>query len=70
MMISQELLLHNFSTSNPLLVLQMRLVLDALKEWVSSSPNKKVWTFLNDKADPVDDYTYQVTVIEVGLSKI
>eukprot|EP01039_Chlorochromonas_danica_P004978 gene4978-5466_t len=34
-------------------------VLEALSHWANVQPNKKVWTFLNDKGDPVDDYSYE-----------
>lgn len=37
----------------------MRTILNALSEWAKSQPNKKVWTFLNDKGIPNDEYTYK-----------
>jgi hypothetical protein len=37
-----------------------KLVLDALGEWAASQPNQNVWTFLDDKGEFSDSYTYQV----------
>eukprot|EP01035_Chromulina_nebulosa_P032122 gene32122-42875_t len=33
--------------------------LEALAKWSSESPNKSVWTFLNDKGDLTESYTYK-----------
>jgi hypothetical protein len=40
-----------------------KLVLDALSSWVESQPLQKVWTFLDDKGEIFDSYTYQVNHI-------
>eukprot|EP01038_Epipyxis_sp_PR26KG_P004483 gene4483-6337_t len=37
----------------------MKFVLEALNEWVKAQPNKKVWSFLSDSGDIVDEYSYQ-----------
>ena len=34
--------------------------LEALEKWSSETPNKNVWTFLNDKGDITESYTYKV----------
>jgi hypothetical protein len=39
------------------------LVLEALSHWVESQPLQKVWTFLDDKGEINDSYTYQVNYI-------
>jgi hypothetical protein len=38
----------------------MSTILEALAKESISQPGKTAWTFLNDKGDPVDCYTYQV----------
>jgi hypothetical protein len=38
-----------------------KLVLEALSEWVASQPSQKVWTFLDDKGEVSDSFTYQVS---------
>jgi hypothetical protein len=35
-------------------------VLQRLTRWVDEQPDKKVWTFLDDRGDFVEDYSYQV----------
>lgn len=35
-------------------------VLQRLTRWVEEQPDKKVWTFLDDRGDFVEDYSYQV----------
>jgi acyl-CoA synthetase (AMP-forming)/AMP-acid ligase II len=37
----------------------MKTILNALREWATNQPNKKVWSFLNDKGVPNDEYTYK-----------
>ena len=36
--------------------------LEALHKWSCETPNKNVWTFLNDKGDITESYTYKVSV--------
>eukprot|EP00602_Paraphysomonas_sp_CaronLab_P007959 CAMPEP_0185034110 /NCGR_PEP_ID=MMETSP1103-20130426/23687_1 /TAXON_ID=36769 /ORGANISM="Paraphysomonas bandaiensis, Strain Caron Lab Isolate" /LENGTH=811 /DNA_ID=CAMNT_0027570633 /DNA_START=15 /DNA_END=2450 /DNA_ORIENTATION=+ len=36
----------------------MPLFLDRIAQWANSQPNKTAWTFLNDKSEPIDSYTY------------
>lgn len=36
-------------------------VLEALQRWVATHPEKPCWTFLDDKGEAVDSYTYQVS---------
>lgn len=35
------------------------LVLDALSQWAQEQPNQKVWTFLDDKGEISDSFTYK-----------
>lgn len=35
-------------------------LLQRLSHWVDEQPDKKIWTFLDDKGEPSDDYTYKV----------
>ena len=37
------------------------MILEALQKWSAegAQPDKKVWTFLSDKGEPVDSYTYK-----------
>lgn len=37
-----------------------QLLLEALTEQAASQPNEKVWTFLDDKGEICDSYTYRV----------
>eukprot|EP01033_Poteriospumella_lacustris_P019791 gene19791-gene20260 len=34
-------------------------VLQRLTRWVEEQPDKKVWTFLDDRGEFVEDYSYQ-----------
>jgi hypothetical protein len=45
-----------------------KLVLDALSNWVELQPLQKVWTFLDDKGEICDSYTYQVNCISTEVS--
>ena len=38
----------------------MITILDAIKKWSIDQPNKEVWSFLNDKCEVSDCYTYKV----------
>ncbi len=38
-------------------------LLERLHGWANEQPEKKAWTFLNDKADATDSYTYKVCAI-------
>jgi acyl-CoA synthetase (AMP-forming)/AMP-acid ligase II len=35
-------------------------LLDKLNQWANETPDRKAWTFLNDKGDLADSYTYKV----------
>ena len=35
-------------------------IIESLKTWATSQPNKKVWTFLGDREEVVDSFTYKV----------
>ena len=39
-----------------------KLLLEALSEQAAEQPNKKVWTFLDDKGEINDSYTYKVSI--------
>jgi hypothetical protein len=39
----------------------MMSILEALSVGSTEQPDRPAWTFLNDKGDPVDNYTYKVT---------
>lgn len=36
-------------------------VLERLSQWAVEQPDKKVWTFLDDKGEFVEDYSYKVS---------
>lgn len=36
-------------------------VLERLTRWTQEQPDKKVWTFLDDRGDFVEDYSYAVS---------
>mmetsp|Transcript_19208 Transcript_19208/g.32497 ORF Transcript_19208/g.32497 Transcript_19208/m.32497 type:complete len:110 (-) Transcript_19208:8-337(-) len=38
---------------------QFKSILEALTEGASEQPTKKAWTFLNDKGEPSDSYSYK-----------
>ena len=40
----------------------MITVLESLEKWANLQANKTAWTFLNDKGDPIDSYSYQVKI--------
>lgn len=46
-----------------------KLVLEVLSEWVISQPDKKVWTFLDDKGEISDCYSYQVFENEIHINR-
>jgi acyl-CoA synthetase (AMP-forming)/AMP-acid ligase II len=35
-------------------------LLQRLSHWANETPDRRVWTFLNDKGEPVESYTYKV----------
>ena len=50
---------HCFSVSRTFSTMQT--ILESLAQGSLDQPDKQVWTFLNDKGDPVDGYTYKVS---------
>lgn len=45
----------------------LKTVLEALASWSSVQPDKPCWTFLSDKAEPMDSFTYMVNTLSVAL---
>lgn len=45
------------------LKLNMITILESLEKWSKIQPEKIAWTFLNDKGDPVDSYSYKVEIV-------
>lgn len=43
----------------------MMSILEALRDGAQQRPDRQVWTFLNDKGDPVDSYTYKVRTVDL-----
>jgi hypothetical protein len=42
-------------------------ILEKLNYWAVNSPETKAWTFLNDKGDPNDSYTFRVITYSVAV---
>lgn len=41
-------------------------ILQKLSQWAIETPDRRAWTFLNDKGEPVESYTYKVMIHETN----